>query len=197
MRAKRTSIGVLICALLCTTSFNVSRASADEAVANKPVFVDVFNSGKMEVPAEFKQVPPKSRIVQHEFQASVGDGEKKETARVTMMVSGGGVKANVRRWKGQFAGGDKQANKTEELKVGQWTVHIVDLNGSFGERMGGGPVAGGKVVQRENYSMCGAIIIAPDAKPDGPAYFVKMIGPATVIKANRERMVAMVKSLDK
>ena len=196
MRTTRRSIGVLICAWLCATSIHTSALFAEEAVAEKSVTIDVFDSGKMQVPAEFKQVPPKSRIVQHEFQASAGEGDKKETARVTMMVSGGGVKANVRRWKGQFAGGDKEANKTEQLKVGEWTVHIVDVNGSFAERMGGGPFAGGKVVQRENYAMVGAIIIQPKANPEGPAYFVKMIGPGSAVKANRERLVKMVKSLE-
>lgn len=196
MRVTRRYIGVMICALVCAISINESVLAAEDAVAEKSVTVDVFDSGTMQVPAEFKQVPPQSRIVQHEFEASAGEGDEKQTARVTMMVSGGGVKANVRRWKGQFAGGDREANKSEELKVGEWTVHIVDVNGSFAERMGGGPFAGGKVVQRENYAMVGAIILQPKANPEGPAYFVKMIGPATVVKANRERFVTMVKSLD-
>jgi len=112
------------------------------------------------------------------------------------MRAGGNVKANVRRWKGQFAGGDKAANKTEQMSIGEWTVYIVDLNGSYAERMGGGPFAGGKVVQRENYAMTGAIISPPNANPEGPSFFIKMIGPAGVVKANRERLIEMIKGID-
>jgi len=179
----------------CGLGIDPVSIKADEPASGKPTTVDVMGKAKLTVPAEFKRVQPKSNIIQHEFQARFGDGEKKQAARITMMPAGGDVKANIRRWKGQFAGGDKEANQTEELTVGDWTVHIVDLNGSFAERMGGGPFAGGKVVQRENYAMTGAILVPPGASAQGAKYFVKMIGPAAVIKANRERLIAMIKGL--
>jgi len=196
MYTRRTTIGILISTALFLISSHVPRVSAADAVADKPVLVEVLQAGKLKVPTEFKRVKPKSRIVQHEFEAQAGEGDEAKTARVTMMQAGGDVKANVRRWKGQFAGGDKTANKTEELSVGEWTVHIIDLNGSFGERMGGGPFSGGKVVQRENYAMTGVILVPPNAGPQGPKFFVKMIGPSAVVKANRNRLVQMIKSID-
>jgi hypothetical protein len=164
--------------------------AADEA-GPAMVSINVMDMGKLLVPAEFKQVEPQSQIVEHEFEARAGE----EVARVTMMQAGGDVKSNIQRWRGQFVGGDKQANTTEEMSVGPWTVHLVDLNGSFGERMGGGPFAGGKVVQREGYAMTAAILVPPGATDQGPKYFIKMIGPASVIKANRERLITMVKSV--
>ena len=197
MQFQETSRLFLVFALFCPLTFASSNCHAQDQAGGKPVTVDVFGTGQMQVPAEFKQVKPKMRMIAHEFQASAGEGDEKATARLTMMVSGGGVKANIRRWKGQFAGGDKAKNKTEEMEVGKWKVHIVDLNGSYAERMGGGPFAGGKVVQRENYAMTGAIIMPKDAGPNGQGYFVKMIGPANVIQANRQRMVDMIKSLEK
>ncbi len=196
MCVRRTSIGVLLIAAILASSIGKPSASAADAVDDKAVLIDVFDAGKLKVPSAFKQVEPQSRIVQYEFQAKAGEGDDAETARITMMRAGGDVKANVRRWKGQFAGGDKQANKTEQISVGQWTIHIVDLNGSYAERMGGGPFAGGKVVQQPNYAMTGAIIIPPNAQPEGPSFFIKMIGPAAVVKENRERLVQMIKDID-
>jgi hypothetical protein len=196
MRGRRTPNSVLIAAALIASSIGVASSLAQDADVEKEVVIDVFAAGKLKVPTAFRQVQPQSRIVQYEFQAAAGEGDKAATARVTMMRAGGDVKANVRRWKGQFAGGDKAANKTEKLSVGKWTVHIVDLNGSYAERMGGGPFAGGKVVQRENYAMTGAIIIPPDVPAEGPSFFIKMIGPSTVVKANRERLIEMIKGID-
>lgn len=173
----------------------VLTARADEAGDAKPTTVDVLGKAELVVPAEFKPVQPNSSIIEHEFQARAGEGDAEQTARVTMMRAGGDVKANIRRWQGQFSGGDKQANQTEELAVGDWTVHLVDLNGSFADSMGGGPFAGGKVVQRKNYAMTGAILVPPGTSPEGGKYFVKMIGPAEVVKANRARMVEMIQGL--
>ncbi len=158
---------------------------------DKQETVSVFGDGDLKVPAEFKRVEPQSPIIAHEFQAKVGEGKDGETARVTMMAAGGDVAANIERWKGQFAGGDAKDQKTEEMKLGKWQVYLVDVSGNFAERMGGGPFAGGKVVNRENYAMAGAILV----HPEGQKYFVKMIGPADVVKANREAFVTMIKSI--
>ena len=48
--------------------------------------VNVFGEGKITVPAEFKRVEPKSRIIQHEFQAKAGEGDDVKTARVTICL---------------------------------------------------------------------------------------------------------------
>ena len=196
MCGRRTLTSMQLMVGLLAASISIATTDAQDADVANEVVIDVFDSGKLKVPAAFKQVQPQSRIVQYEFQAAGGEGEKADTARVTMMRAGGNVKANVRRWKGQFAGGDKAANKTEQMSIGEWTVYIVDLNGSYAERMGGGPFAGGKVVQRENYAMTGAIISPPNANPEGPSFFIKMIGPAGVVKANRERLIEMIKGID-
>jgi len=154
--------------------------------------VSVFGEANLSVPSEFKRVEPKSRIIAHEFEAGAGGGEAAPTARVTMMAAGGDVAANIQRWEGQFAGGEKGAQKTEEMKLGPWNVYIVDVSGNYAERMGGGPFAGGKVVNRENYAMTGAILV----HPSGRKFFVKMIGPREVVAANRKAFVEMIKSID-
>ena len=131
-------------------------------------------------------------ILEHEFQAKAGDGDDAATARLTMMGAGGDVAANIQRWKGQFVGGDPAKQKVEEMKLGDWKVHLVDVSGSYAERTGGGPFAGGKVVNRKDYAMAGAILV----HPEGRKYFLKLIGPGKVVKANREAFVKMIKSLD-
>lgn len=160
--------------------------------SNESTKVSVFGEADLKVPAQFKSTAPQSGIIEHEFVAKSSTDEK-TTARVTFMAAGGDVKANISRWKAQFSGGAAEDQKSEETKVGKWEVHIVDVNGKFQERMGGGPFFGGKTVERENYAMTGAILV----HPEGKKYFVKMVGPAEVVKENRDAFVEMIKSIDK
>ncbi|MEO1616036.1 MAG: hypothetical protein AAFV88_09320 [Planctomycetota bacterium] len=175
----------ILAALLAVTVLPGNAFAEDTAEA---VSVDVFKMGTMEVPEEFKRTQPKSRILEHEFKV----GEDGQTARLTMMAAGGGVEPNIKRWKGQFSGGKPEDQKVEKIKAGPFEVHLIDVSGSFAESMGGGPFAPGKTVQRENYAMAGAILAAPT----GRLYFVKMIGPQETVKANREKFVKMVKSVE-
>ncbi|MGI9471172.1 MAG: hypothetical protein ACR2NZ_06560 [Rubripirellula sp.] len=188
MRINLTTFGMLVAAaaIAFTGMDSISAADTDTKEA-----VSIFGEAELDVPESFARVQPKSRIIQHEFQAKAGEGDDAKTARVTMMSAGGDVKANIQRWQGQFAGGDQDKRKTEEMKVGKWQVYIVDVNGNYAERMGG-PFAGGKVVNHEDYAMAGAILV----HPDGRKFFVKMIGPANVVTANREAFVSMIKSID-
>jgi hypothetical protein len=188
MRSKR-----LIVALLSTACVLLSSAVTPAADSAQPETISVFGEGQLEVPVAFKRVQPKSRIVKHEFQAKAGEGDDAATARVTLMGASGEIAKNIKRWKDQFSAGDPDAQKTEETKLGQWTVYIVDVNGNYGEPVrGGGPFAGGRVVQREGYAMTGAILV----NPAGRKYFAKLIGPEAVVKANREAFVKMVKSIE-
>lgn len=190
MRSRFLTLALSLSFLSTFSATQIVSAQA-QAPAVGTETISVFEAGDLEVPAAFKRVEPKSRIIEHEFEATAGQGDEAKTARVTMMAAGGDVKANIDRWKGQFTGGDKEATKVEDMKLGNWEVHIVDTAGSFSERMGGGPFAGGKTVVRTDYGMTGAILV----HPEGRKYFVKMIGPQEVIKANRDAFVKMIKSI--
>lgn len=185
---------ILLTSLLSFASASYAVAADDAATDSgqeKGITISVFGDGTLAVPAEFKKGQSASRIVEHELVASFGEGDDAKTARVYSMQSGGGVVPNIDRWKGQFTESPAGAFKREDLTVGKWKVYLIDHAGSFSERMGGGPFAGGRVVKRENHAMVGAII----AHPDDRLYFVKMIGPAEVVKENREAFVKMIKSI--
>ncbi len=193
MRLQRFTKLILCSAMALTYTANgliPNPALADDtAVAEeaKAETISVLGKAEMKVPAEFKRGKRANRIIAHEFQV----GETEPKTRLTMMGASGGVEANIKRWKGQFSGGDADAQKTEKISVGKWAVHLVDVSGSYYETMGGGPFSGGKRVLRENYAMAGAIL----AEPEGGLYFVKMIGPADTVKKNRKKFVEMIKSV--
>ncbi|EMI41573.1 hypothetical protein RRSWK_05863 [Rhodopirellula sp. SWK7] len=171
-------------------------ATAEPATDAKSETINVFDSGTLVVPAEFKRAPKANNIIEHEFQASAGEGEEAETARLTMMPASGGVKANIDRWIGQFSGSDRKTVGPKETQSGGWTVHVVEVSGQYATRMGGGPFAGGRMVRNDGYAMLGAILVEPEGdSPRRRQYFVKMIGPESVIKANGESFKKMVTSV--
>lgn len=191
MKFQVSAIVALALTLSVTASPNC--VSAEESSAKPAAEVDVFGVGKLIVPAEFKKSEVQSRIIEHEFSASAEDGDDAPTARVTMMRAGGGVEANIDRWKGQFGGSDKEVSETEVVESGKLTVHTIQVTGEYTETMGGGPFSGGKKVKRPNYAMLGSILV--DSR--GRQYFVKMIGPADVIEANEAAFKKMVRSAGK
>jgi hypothetical protein len=176
----------LLSAVALVSIISFSSVQAEDVVAAKSV--TVFDEATLSVPPAFKPTEPKSSIIEHEFVVS---GEGDATARMTMMASGGGIQPNIDRWKSQFIGGKAEDQKTELVKVGKWNVHVVDLNGTYKESMGGGPFAPGKIVERADYSMLGAIL----EHPEGRTYFVKLTGPQSIVKANRDAFIDMVKGL--
>ena len=194
MRLIHTASMLLMSSLALTLAIGLTavptQAQATAETSAVAEVISVFGEGTLTVPAEFKKGKPASRIVQYEFVASAGEGDDVATARVYAMPSGGGVGPNIARWKAQFSG-NEDAFKQEEMKLGDWKVYLVDHAGKFSERMGGGPFAPGKTVVREDYAMTGAII----ESQKGQLYFVKMVGPQDVVKANREAFVKMIKSI--
>ncbi|SRR6056297_156258 len=180
-------------AMLSVAGLTVSQAIGQEAGATAEEAgktIEVFDSATMETPAAWKTVQPKVSIIEHEFAATAGEDDGK--ARVTMMAASGSVDANVARWKGQFKLAENGVKQEKETVAGH-TVHLIHLAGSYKETMGGGPFSGGRVVERDDYAMSGAIIV----DPKGRQYFIKMIGPESVVKANREAFGEMVKGLEK
>jgi hypothetical protein len=131
----------------------------------------------------WKQKTPRVNIIEAEF-AIPKQGDDAADGRLTVMASGGGVKANVERWQGQFSKTEKSSVKKE--KIGALEVHIVDISGVFKDQRG--PFA--PATMRKDYRMMGAIIVMED----GPDYFAKLYGPKKTIEKNAKSFMEFVQS---
>lgn len=173
------------------------RAASETPAKTKLVEVSLANGAvSLKLPADWtapEQV--RSRIVEREFTVPKADGDQ-DDGRLTMMRSGGSVKLNVDRWFGQFSQPDGKATKdvakvlTKEIN--EQEVTIVDVSGTFSERMGGGPFAPGKTVKREGYRMLGGIV---QTKASGQ-YFFKLYGPAKTIGAAEKDFLNLLESIE-
>jgi hypothetical protein len=123
-------------------------------------------------PVKWESVQPASTM--RKAQLRVPGAKPSESAEVVFFHfgagDGGGTQANIDRWFMQFKDAkDKKSNKT---KVGKHDVIYVSTEGTYS---GGMP---GQAPQTfENYALLGAIIENPNGN-----IFVKMTGPATVVK---------------
>jgi hypothetical protein len=161
--------------------------------AEENVVIDLADGAlKMTVPASWKVMEPRSRIIEHEFQAPK---EGDVVSRITVMAAGGSIDSNVDRWFGQFAQPDGKATKdvakVEKKKVGDYEVTMVDISGTMTESMGGGPFAPGKTVKREGYRMLGAII---DTKDKG-LQFIKLTGASELVEQQKKDFSDFIESV--
>jgi hypothetical protein len=85
---------------------------------------------------------------------------------------GGGVKANLDRWKGQFKDGEAKVTP-EEKTFGDQKLTIVTMIGTY---MAGPPFGGNKVAQADQM-LLGAVIPHPTGD-----VFLKMTGPEAELK---------------
>ncbi|MFM8633558.1 MAG: hypothetical protein ACKOEX_01900 [Planctomycetia bacterium] len=180
--------------LSCAVALSILLASpAPHAVADEGATFTIADGGfSLAAPAEWKRVPPKSRIVETEFQVpGAGDAD---AGRITVMGAGGTVAANLDRWYGQFDQPDGSSTKekatTKSLKIAGCSVTIVDIPGTFKD-MPGGPFAGGKAVDRPDYRMLAAIIETPGVGN----FFIKFTGPAATVAAHADGFRKMVEGI--
>jgi hypothetical protein len=164
------------------------QAAAEQAAA----FTIADGGFSLAAPADWKRVPPKSRIVETEFEIpGAGDAA---AGRMTVMGAGGTVEANIDRWCGQFSQPDgsdtKDKTSTKTLKMAGCTVTLVDIPGTYKD-MPGGPFAGGKTIERPDYRMLAAIIESPEAG----SYFLKLYGPAATIAQHADGFRKMIEGL--
>jgi hypothetical protein len=183
------SVAVLAC-------FSLSALAEDKKPDEKkePTPFTVAD-GKLafKAPGEWTKKKPKSNIIEVEFEAPAAKGDE-IAGRLTIMGAGGDVKQNIERWYGQFLQPDgsdtKDKAKLEKKTVGGNPVHVVDISGTYKDTPGG-PFAGGKTVNRENYRMLAAII---ETKAAGN-YFVKFYGPKATIAENEKAFQELLGSL--
>lgn len=180
---------VAACSLACLCSFALVGLTARAADDDKSISLA---DGKVTLvaPATWEKKEPKTNIVEYEFLAPAAEGDE-NGARVTVMGAGGGVKANVDRWIGQFSQPDGSATSEKTFQdkttVGDAEVIVVDISGTYKDQMG--PFA--PAVSREKYRMIAGIV---STKENGD-YFIKMYGPAKTVEAQAEAFKKMMKEL--
>lgn len=98
---------------------------------------------------------------------------------LTLSRSGGGVEANLERWKGQFS--NKSREDIETLDIAGVESTLIDQEGRFAGGFGK-PAA-------DDWRMLGAIVPLPDQ-----GYFIKLTGPAAEVEAVEDDFRAFIKS---
>jgi len=164
-------------------------ASISRAEDGKPF--DIGGKYVLTSPATWVVKPPKSRIIEYEFEIPAAEGDA-AGGRVTVMGAGGSIDDNIKRWEGQFKSADGAEVKADikKLKAAEQDVHLVDLKGTYIDRPAG-PFAGGQAIDREGYRMLGAVIATKDAGQ----YFVKVYGPEKTIAAAKAEFEKMIEGL--
>jgi hypothetical protein len=142
---------------------------------------------KSSVPAEWEKQKPSNNLRQYQFRVPKAGGDPKAAEVVVFFFgkgSGGGVKANLERWKGNFrAPKDKtidEVAKVQEFKVGSVPVTYLDISGTYLSKFP--PFAPNpKITPLPNYRMLGVIF----ASENGP-YFITLIGPAQTVTQHKQ-----------
>ena len=136
-------------------------------------------------PAAWKSIEPTSPMRKAQLQVPGKDGGK--PADITFFFfgegNGGGVEPNVQRWLGQVSG-KADSNKIEPQEFNGVKVTLVSAEGALkANSMAGIPE------EIADAALLGAILEHAEG-----AVFVKMTGPAALVKASREQFIALVKS---
>lgn len=146
-----------------------------------------------DAPDTWKQVPPGSpmRSDQYVLPAADEDAEDGELAVFSMGV-GGGVMANVDRWRKQFAAPDgspvgDDAFHHEVREVNGLKVTVVDVAGRF--QPTSMTFGGAAPDPKDDYRMLAAIVEMP-----GGAWFFKGTGPQTTMSAHEDAFNALIES---
>lgn len=134
-------------------------------------------------PAEWKWVEVSSPMRKAQLKVPLANSEK--AADIIFFHfgpgQGGDAQANAQRWLGQFKSAEG-ASKIEPLDVRGTKVTLVSTEGTFSSGMPGGPAA-----PLENQALLGAIVEGAQGN-----VFVKMTGPAELVKSSRERFLTFI-----
>jgi len=149
--------------------------------ADDPTTFDVGGL-KFTRPTEWKWVEVTSPMRKAQLKVPGATAEQNADITFFHFGSGGGdVNANVQRWLMQFKSAEG-AEKIEPQEIAGTKVTLASTEGTFSSGMPGGPTAA-----LENYALLGAIIEGPEGN-----VFVKMTGPAPMLKATRAQFLDFI-----
>ncbi len=162
---------------------------AEEPAAGPKTVPVTAADGKLilEVPATWTQKEPASTMLEFEYVAPPAEGDE-APGRLTLMMAGGSVQANLDRWKAQFRVPPEPAKapRLGTLQADGQTVHWLDIQGTYLDRRG--PF--GPATPREDYRMLGAIV----ELKGGGLFFLKFYGPQKTLEAHASAFRAMLES---
>ncbi|MDI3281991.1 hypothetical protein [Polyangium sp. 15x6] len=111
-----------------------------------------------------------------------------EDAEMSVSQVGGTVDQNVQRWSGQFERGKEDATSRQDRKIGELSVTVVEIHGTFS---GGMSMPGAAPAEpKPNWALLGAIV-----QTDGSLTFFKLTGPEKTITAAKPAFEKFVESL--
>jgi hypothetical protein len=138
---------------------------------------------RLTAPAEWIRKATDSSFVAAEFSLPRVIGDSAD-GRLTISTAGGGVEANIDRWKGQFKP-QPQSITQEDVDVSGLKATVVDMSGDFNDQRG--PFAPGEL--RPSYRMIAAVIPV-----SGQLYFIKATGPQKTIAAHAAAIQQFIRS---
>jgi gluconolactonase len=170
-------------------SADEKKDEGDEAQKKKKVETELVAIGpvKYPVPKTWIRQQPANSMRLAQFGVPTVEGEK---GRIEMVVSsfvggGGGVQANLDRWKGQFDSIEGEP-KIEKIEVEDATITTFDATGVFIHK--DFPMQP-KGELKPGWRMLAAIVELPDRDP----YFFKLVGPQRSVGAQAESFERMFK----
>ncbi len=140
------------------------------------------------VPVAWKSTKPTQRFRKAYVKVDPAEGDKDpaELVVTAFFADGGGVEANVARWKGMFKPeGDEAAEpKVEQRQVRNVEITVVEVGGRYvAPESPGSP----KKFNKPGYRLFGAIVPGKSG-----TYFFKMVGPDKTMKEARDAFDDMV-----
>jgi hypothetical protein len=134
-----------------------------------------------QVPEGWRETPPRTlRIVNFH----VGPDDRSECYVSSLAGDGGGVRANIDRWRGQMGAQPSTPEEfaaLESVRLLGVDATLVEVHGAF-QGMNGEQIA--------DATMLGAV-----APLEGRVLFVKLVGPSAVVAAERAAFLAFCQSL--
>lgn len=182
----RRSVSVFVTLLFVGFSFAPSSVLADDQEKKSDATATVkslemkLKDLTLTVPVTWKEsdIPSRMRLATLIVPSAEGDNEKGELSVFNFGGGGGGMKANIDRWKGQFSSEGRKAVVTKG-KIGEKEYYLLEAAGTFNKSVG--PPIMRKTEAVEGYRMLAAII------PVGSEnYFLKLTGPDATVKAAAE-----------
>ncbi len=155
-------------------SFNSDLSAAEEGEETLVLAGFTFKYAK---PWKEKQVSSPMRAAELTFDHEDEKLDDLDLVFYHFPNQGGGTRANLDRWIGQFAGEPEVAE--ENLEFDGTKVSLLTASGTFNEPSGG-PFSG-NATPRENYTMLAAVV----ESPSGPV-FLKLYGPNASVEAAKD-----------